>query len=255
MFNRLKKLSAAFRSSLMRRRLPPVMTRLARDERGVIIVMFAFLLPIMIGFIGLGVEVAYWFQDRRDLQAAADAGAIAGAYEIAEGRVSTADTVAQREAEANGWSSSEGAITVNNEQINSTDPSSGNFDDDDNAIEVILTRTLNPLFIGYFMDTLTLTAGTFDVDTTNNYAVTVAGNWSNTTTITVTANDGRGGQETTHFEAIVGINQAPTADSTLANQQLEAGGPPYQFELTEIFSDPNGDALVFSATSSDAGVA
>ena len=158
MFNRLKKLSAAFRSSLMRRRLPPVMTRLARDERGVIIVMFALLLPIMIGFIGMGVEVAYWFQDRRDLQAAADAAAIAGAYEIAEGRVSAADTVAQREAEANGWSSSEGAITINNEQINSTDPSSGNFDDDDNAIEVILTRTLNPQFIGYFMDTLTLTA-------------------------------------------------------------------------------------------------
>ena len=160
MFNRLKKLKSAFGPSLTKRRVAPVMTRLARDERGVIIIMFALLLPIMIGFIGMGVEVAYWFQDRRDLQAAADAGALAGAYEVAEDRVSSAEAVAQREAEANGWSSSNGdTILVNNDQINSTFPSSGNFDTDDNAIEVILTRTLQPLFIGYFMDNLTLTAG------------------------------------------------------------------------------------------------
>lgn len=160
MFNRLQKFLTAIRSSLTGRRLFPVMTGLARDERGVIIVMFALLLPIMIGFVGLGVEIAFWFQDRRDLQTAADAGAIAGAYEIAEGRVSSADTVAQREAENNGWSSANGdGITVNNDQINSTFPSSGNFDADTNAIEVILTRTLEPLFIGYFMDSLTLTAG------------------------------------------------------------------------------------------------
>ena len=160
MFNRLKKLKSAFGPSLTKRRVAPVMTRLARDERGVIIIMFALLLPIMIGFIGMGVEVAYWFQDRRDLQAAADAGALAGAYEVAEDRVSSAEAVAQREAEANGWSSSNGdTILVNNDQINSTFPSSGNFDDDSNAVEVILTRTLQPLFIGYFMDNLTLTAG------------------------------------------------------------------------------------------------
>lgn len=159
MFNRLQKFSAAFGAFLTGRRLLHVMTGLARDERGVIIVMFAFMLPIMIGFLGLGVEVAFWFQDRRDLQAAADAGALAGAYEVAEDRVSSTSTVAQREAEANGWSSSEGTITVNNDQVNSTFPSSGNFDADSDAVEVILTRTIEPLFIGYFMDNLTLTAG------------------------------------------------------------------------------------------------
>ena len=53
------------------------MGRLAADQRGVIIVMFALMLPIFLGFIGLGVEVGYWFQIKRDLQAAADAPATA----------------------------------------------------------------------------------------------------------------------------------------------------------------------------------
>ena len=47
--------------------------------------MFALMLPIMLGFIGLAVEVGYWFSKHRDLQAAADVAAFAGSYDIAEG--------------------------------------------------------------------------------------------------------------------------------------------------------------------------
>ena len=73
-------------------------------------------------------------------------------------------------------------------------------------------------------------------------------------TITVTADDDRGGAASTSFAVTVGINQAPAADTTLADRQL-GGGSTYEVSLTEIFSDPDGDALAFSAASSDVSVA
>ena len=124
----------------------------ARDGRGVIMVMFALLLPVFVGFIGLAVEVGYWYQNHRDLQAAADAAALAGSYEIAEDRASNVGTIAQREAENNGWSSTGGTITIRADQFNSTFPASGSYTTDSDAVEIQLTRSVNLLVAGYFLD-------------------------------------------------------------------------------------------------------
>ena len=125
------------------------------DDKGIIIVMFALMLPLMVGFIGLGVEVAQWFGEKRNMQAAADAAAIAGAYEVNESRASQTKTIAQREAENNGWDSTSGTITVRNTQFDPTDPVSNSYTTDyttdASAVEVVLTWTLTPMFIGYFI--------------------------------------------------------------------------------------------------------
>ncbi len=90
------------------------------DEKGIIIVMFALMLPLLVGFVGLGVEVAFWFTLKRDMQAAADAAAIAGSYELAEGRSSSITTVATREATSNGWEAAGGTIAVRNPPTNTS---------------------------------------------------------------------------------------------------------------------------------------
>ncbi len=127
------------------------MRRFRSDRRGLIIVMFALMLPIIVGFIGLGVEVSYWFAAKRDLQAAADAAAIAGSYELAEGRSSSVGSVATTEATSNGWDSSSGTITIRSFDFNATYPASGSYTTDQDAVEIELTQDQNLMFAGYFM--------------------------------------------------------------------------------------------------------
>lgn len=62
---------------------PRVWRRLWRDERGVVAIAVAILLPVLIGFAGLGVEVGMWFAIQRQNQSAADAAAIASGLEYA----------------------------------------------------------------------------------------------------------------------------------------------------------------------------
>lgn len=124
---------------------------IARDRSGVIIIMFALLLPVLVGFIGLAVEVSLWYQHRRNIQSAADAAAIAAAYEIAEGASSTVrDATARREAQRNDSALANGDITINKP------PSISNVYNDTatypNAVEVAVTKQVTALFAGYFMD-------------------------------------------------------------------------------------------------------
>ena len=133
----------------------PVPARLADDRGGVIIVMFALMLPILLGFMGLGIEVALWYSNKRDMQGAADAAAIAAAYEIAEGRTSNATARATAEAQNNGWSSTTGSITVNNssDDVNSTPPQEPTeFENDSNAVQVLVTKNVTRLFSAWFFD-------------------------------------------------------------------------------------------------------
>lgn len=53
-----------------------------RDERGVVLVLVALMLPVMIGFAGLVIDVGNWFEHKRHLQMQAEAGALAGAAEF-----------------------------------------------------------------------------------------------------------------------------------------------------------------------------
>jgi Flp pilus assembly protein TadG len=58
-------------------------TRFWRDRTGAVAVAVAVLLPVLIGFAGLGIEVGLWFAVQRQNQSAADAAAISAALEYA----------------------------------------------------------------------------------------------------------------------------------------------------------------------------
>ena len=59
--------------------------RIHRDERGQTILLVALSLPLLLGFIGMATDVGALFKDKRTMQTAADAGAIAGALHISDG--------------------------------------------------------------------------------------------------------------------------------------------------------------------------
>ena len=117
------------------------------DRRGVVIAVFALMLPIIVGFIGLGVETAFWFSAKRELQSIADAAAIAAAYEAQDGSDDSAiQGAAEHAAGQNGWASS------NHGAISPAVPTSGSFSGDTAAREVSVTRSVNLIFTNMFLD-------------------------------------------------------------------------------------------------------
>ena len=169
------------------RRLFPsrILTRLADDRRGVIIIMFALMLPIMLGFIGLAVEVSLWFVKHRELQSAADAAAIAGSYELQDGNsTATITTVSTAEATQNGLDTGSGdTITVN------VPPSSGAFTANSTAVEVVLTKQVALLFSGYFLDSArTINARAVAVTTSTGTACILALNSSADSALKISGN-------------------------------------------------------------------
>jgi Flp pilus assembly protein TadG len=59
------------------------LTRLARDRRGTVAVILALALFAIVGFAGLGTEVASWYYTKRAMQGAADSAASSAAAELA----------------------------------------------------------------------------------------------------------------------------------------------------------------------------
>jgi Flp pilus assembly protein TadG len=118
----------------------------ARAKRGGVAVMFALVLPVVIGFAGFGVETSYWYLKSLDLQAQADAAAYAGAMEKRSGSsTSVVTTVATRGATDNGFSTTAGTITDN------TPPATGSAGNQ--AVEVLLHTTAQRFFTAFFTST------------------------------------------------------------------------------------------------------
>ncbi|HEY2131695.1 MAG TPA: pilus assembly protein TadG-related protein [Acetobacteraceae bacterium] len=78
-------------------------SRFARDQCGAFALMTALTLPILVGVMGLGIDVSYWATIRAELQRAADASAAAGAAKYAStATASSALTAAANVAQLNG---------------------------------------------------------------------------------------------------------------------------------------------------------
>lgn len=82
--------------------------RLHRDERGQTIVLVAFSLPLLLGFIGIATDVGALFKDKRTLQTAADAAAIAAALN----RNGDYSTAGQNASKANGFTNGTNGVVV-----------------------------------------------------------------------------------------------------------------------------------------------
>ena len=73
------------------------------------------------------------------------------------------------------------------------------------------------------------------------------------TTITVTATDGDGEFVTDEFVVTVG-NRAPEAEDSIPDQSV-VQGTSITLDVSSYFTDPDGDALTFTATSTNGGIA
>ncbi|HYH21427.1 MAG TPA: pilus assembly protein TadG-related protein [Azospirillum sp.] len=125
--------------------------RLGRDESGAVLVIIALAMTAILGLLSVTVEVGTWYAERRSLQTAADAAAVAGALEIARGTPGRMASAAEAEAARNG--SGGDRVAVNNP------PLSGALAGRSDAVEAIVTRVQPRLFSAVMQDgPVTITA-------------------------------------------------------------------------------------------------
>ena len=127
--------------------------RFVRDQRGVSAIIFAIALPVLIGFVGIGVEVGLWFARKRNLQAAADAGAMAGALVLYQGGTWDPDAknAASDFAVLNGAIAAN--VTSNNPPNNAPNSPTTDYTADTAAVEVLLTESQTLMFSAIFLST------------------------------------------------------------------------------------------------------
>ncbi|WP_404380280.1 pilus assembly protein TadG-related protein [Caenispirillum salinarum] len=132
----------------MSRRAPKNLAALVRrirslpaDRQGSVAIMVGLAFPVLAGMGFLAVDVGAWYWERRNLQTAADAAALSGAFAQFDGL--DAEAAATADAASNGFDSVNGTITVGA-------PASGTGAGDPGAVEVVLTQPL-PLFYAQVM--------------------------------------------------------------------------------------------------------
>jgi hypothetical protein len=117
---------------------------LLRDRDGGALAVTAVLLPTIIGFAGLGVDLTHWYSQRRAMQNMADGAAIAATHAVMAGGNSTAvQDAAVEGAIRNGWNSAEG-YTVQT----FAPPTAGLYPGLNRAAEVRITRDVPLYFLG-----------------------------------------------------------------------------------------------------------
>lgn len=129
----------------------PIFAAFIASAQGSLAMVWALALPVIIGFIALGVEASIWFMHKNDLQAATDAAAIATAYYIETGQ--PLNIIAGHEMERNGLGSTQHvSLMVNAPPVN------GKFMGNHFAVELITSQPLIPLFSKLFLPNLTISA-------------------------------------------------------------------------------------------------
>jgi Flp pilus assembly protein TadG len=133
-------------TSISSRRL---LVRVLRDEAGSNLVLFAFLMPVMVGVAGLGTEGGLWLYTQQALQGAADSAAISAARAYSITTSANITTQAEAVTASNGFVNGTNGVTVT---VNRP-PSSGTQTSTQNAIEVTITKSLDPLFSSLWFST------------------------------------------------------------------------------------------------------
>lgn len=112
--------------------------RCLRDRSGASAILLGLTLPVLVGFVGLGVESAVWYLEKRELQEAADSAALAGAREFAANAATQTDMVTAATA-AVAKSGFSGVTPVINQPPASGLFATGGTYADPNAVEAIVT--------------------------------------------------------------------------------------------------------------------
>src|SRR5246127_4973438 len=118
-----------------------LLKRFVRDESGAYAIVVALMMPVLIGTAGLGTEVAWWLYKHKNMQSAADSGAVSAATDGSNLTVQ-ANSVTASYGYANGINNA--TVTVNQP------PSSGNYSSTPQAVEVIVSQSLPRLLSALF---------------------------------------------------------------------------------------------------------
>jgi Flp pilus assembly protein TadG len=139
---------------------------LLRDRRASVAAVTGLVVPVLVGFAGLGTEVGLWLYARQSMQGAADSAAIGAANAVFAGTTSRALPEAAAAAAKYGFVDGQGGVGVT---VNRP-PASGNFTANSSAVEVIIAQPQSRLFSAMFLS---------DDVTVRARAVAVSGNQGN----------------------------------------------------------------------------
>jgi Flp pilus assembly protein TadG len=127
--------------------IPRSQRRLSLREAGQMLVLAALVLPVLLGFSGLAIDVGMLLKHRTERQRTADAAALAGAQYLAynpTAPLADAKQIACDYAQKNGY----GNGSCNNSEVEVyIPPISGPAAGDDSFVEVIVKRTDNTFFL------------------------------------------------------------------------------------------------------------
>ncbi len=132
------------------------MLKIPRSERGQILIFLAVILPVLLGFSALAIDAGYLFDHRQRMSAAADAAAIAGAFEVKRKTdidPTTLKGYAGDDAKRNGFWDGHDGVTVTVHR----GPQSGPFKGNMKYVEVIISQDV-PTFFMRMLGTMTMTA-------------------------------------------------------------------------------------------------
>lgn len=117
------------------------------QQEGGVLMFTALLLPVLLGILGLAIDVGNMQVTRRQEQAAADAAAYAGVRELFnQNSAGAATNAAQDSAAQNGFQDGVNNVTVTVNNPPKSGPNTGN----NNAVEVIVSRQQPTFFMGIF---------------------------------------------------------------------------------------------------------
>ena len=138
-----------------------IIKRFSRNDRGAVAVMFALMLPIIIGIVGLGVDAGMWLKERRSMQTATDAAAVSAASERAIGATYTEMlAIAKAEATKHGYDETADTLTLNSNYVHGGVAG---------HVEVVIVHPLNT-FLSQIISSI------IPESTTRAVATTVGGN-------------------------------------------------------------------------------
>jgi Flp pilus assembly protein TadG len=118
------------------------------DSTGGVTLFLALSLPAMIGFAGLGTEAANWYLTKRTMQGAADAAASAAATALAAGTSNWSIVASEAKAIATYYDFVNGN---NGTIVRVNPPSSGAYQGNSNAVEVVISKQEPALLSALFL--------------------------------------------------------------------------------------------------------
>ncbi len=121
------------------------------DEAGIGLIVVALSMVVLLGFLGLAIDMSYLRTVKQRMQTAADAAALAGASELSYGDVTSA---AKTDAATNGFTDGSNGVTVivNNPPQTTSDP----HYNDSKYVETVISQSA-PTMFGRILGTRTVT--------------------------------------------------------------------------------------------------